>query len=192
MGSGSACMERTGTSRSCPSGPARQVAGRHVVGQPDAVGGLVEGVAGRPETEPHPDHRIERVPRSRRPETWAPGTTTVTRGNTLCRLSTGAVANRRQPERLRRHRLRAQRRSRRLRDERPCLRQREPRRRPAPQRPHRRLAPATTPPSTRSTGSTAAYHHTMNPVSLVGRRRTDPGGTPTMRLNARAKAASER
>ena len=40
-------MERTGTSRSCPSGPARQVAGRHVVGQPDAVGGLVEGVAGR-------------------------------------------------------------------------------------------------------------------------------------------------
>src|SRR6266540_5740846 len=47
MGNGSACMERTGTSRSCPSGPARQVAGRHVVGQPDAVGGLVEGVAGR-------------------------------------------------------------------------------------------------------------------------------------------------
>src|SRR5258708_28103640 len=47
MGSGSACMERMGTSRSCPSGPARQVAGRHVVGQPDAVGGLVEGV-GRP------------------------------------------------------------------------------------------------------------------------------------------------
>src|SRR5438552_3558501 len=47
MGSGSACMERTGTSRSCPSGPARPVAGRHVVGQPDAVGGLVEGVAGR-------------------------------------------------------------------------------------------------------------------------------------------------
>src|SRR5215208_2145563 len=47
MGSGSVCMERTGTSRSCPSGPARQVAGRHVVGQPDAVGGLVEGVAGR-------------------------------------------------------------------------------------------------------------------------------------------------
>src|SRR5438105_15465371 len=47
MGSGSACMERTGTSRSCPSGPARQVAGWHVVGQPDAVGGLVEGVAGR-------------------------------------------------------------------------------------------------------------------------------------------------
>src|SRR5918998_644212 len=47
MGSGSACMERTGTSRSCPSGPTRQVAGRHVVGQPDAVGGLVEGVAGR-------------------------------------------------------------------------------------------------------------------------------------------------
>ena len=40
-------MERTGTSRSCPSGPARQVAGRYVVGQPDAVGGLVEGVAGR-------------------------------------------------------------------------------------------------------------------------------------------------
>ena len=40
-------MERTGTSRSCPSGPARQVAGRHVVGQPDAVGGLVESVAGR-------------------------------------------------------------------------------------------------------------------------------------------------
>ncbi len=40
-------MERTGTSRSCLSGPARQVAGRHVVGQPDAVGGLVEGVAGR-------------------------------------------------------------------------------------------------------------------------------------------------
>ena len=40
-------MGRTGTSRSCPSGPARQVAGRHVVGQPDAVGGLVEGVAGR-------------------------------------------------------------------------------------------------------------------------------------------------
>jgi len=40
-------MERTGTSRSCPSGPARQVAGRHVVGQPDAFGGLVEGVAGR-------------------------------------------------------------------------------------------------------------------------------------------------
>ena len=40
-------MERMGTSRSCPSGPARQVAGRHVVGQPDAVGGLVEGVAGR-------------------------------------------------------------------------------------------------------------------------------------------------
>ena len=34
--------------------------------------------------------------------------------------------------------------------------------------------------------------HTMKPVSLVGRRRTDPGGTPTMRLNARAKAASER
>ena len=29
------------------AGPARQVAGRHVVGQPDAVGGLVEGVAGR-------------------------------------------------------------------------------------------------------------------------------------------------
>jgi hypothetical protein len=47
MGSGSACMERTGTSRSCPSGPARQVAGWHVVGQPDAVGSLVEGVAGR-------------------------------------------------------------------------------------------------------------------------------------------------
>src|ERR671920_192376 len=47
MGSGSACMERTGTSRSCPSGPARQVAGRYVVGQPDAVSGLVEGVAGR-------------------------------------------------------------------------------------------------------------------------------------------------
>ncbi|MGZ3637806.1 MAG: hypothetical protein ACXVCX_08210, partial [Ktedonobacterales bacterium] len=41
------CMGRTGTSRFCPSGPARQVAGRHVVGQPDAVGGLVEGVAGR-------------------------------------------------------------------------------------------------------------------------------------------------
>ena len=40
-------MERTGTSRSCPSGPARQVAGRYVVGQPDAVSGLVEGVAGR-------------------------------------------------------------------------------------------------------------------------------------------------
>jgi hypothetical protein len=40
-------MGRTGTSRSCPSGPARQVAGRHVVGQPDAVGGLAEGVAGR-------------------------------------------------------------------------------------------------------------------------------------------------
>ena len=40
-------MERTGTSRSCPSEPARQGAGRHVVGQPDAVGGLVEGVAGR-------------------------------------------------------------------------------------------------------------------------------------------------
>src|SRR5829696_982713 len=47
MGSRFACMERTGTSRSCPSGPARQVAGRHVVGQPAAVGGLVEGVAGR-------------------------------------------------------------------------------------------------------------------------------------------------
>src|SRR5215218_2167378 len=48
MGSGSACMGRTGTSRSCPSRPpARQVAGRHVVGQPDAVGGLIEGVAGR-------------------------------------------------------------------------------------------------------------------------------------------------
>src|SRR5881394_2739175 len=42
MGSGSACMERTGTSRSCPSGPARQVAGRHVVRQLDAVGGLEE------------------------------------------------------------------------------------------------------------------------------------------------------
>ena len=40
-------MERTGTSRSCPSRPARQVAMRHVVGQSDAVGGLVEGVAGR-------------------------------------------------------------------------------------------------------------------------------------------------
>ena len=40
-------MERTGTSRSCPSRPARQVTGRHVVGPPDAVGGLVEGVAGR-------------------------------------------------------------------------------------------------------------------------------------------------
>jgi hypothetical protein len=40
-------MEPTGTSRSCPSEPTRQVAGRHVVGQPDAVGGLVEGVAGR-------------------------------------------------------------------------------------------------------------------------------------------------
>src|SRR5215218_784954 len=48
MGSGSACTERTGTSRSCPSrARARQVAGRHVVGQPDAVGGLVESVAGR-------------------------------------------------------------------------------------------------------------------------------------------------
>src|SRR6185503_1403379 len=47
MGNGSACMERTGTSRSCPSGPARQGAGRHVVGQPDALGGLVKGVAGR-------------------------------------------------------------------------------------------------------------------------------------------------
>ena len=40
-------MERTGTSRSCPSRPAREVAGRHVVGKPDAVRGLVESVAGR-------------------------------------------------------------------------------------------------------------------------------------------------
>ena len=46
MGSGSACMERTGTSRSCPSrARARQVAGRHAVGQPDAVGGLVDARA---------------------------------------------------------------------------------------------------------------------------------------------------
>src|SRR3954454_7821065 len=47
MGSGSACMARTGTSRSCHSGPARQGARRHVVGKPDAVGGSVAGVAGR-------------------------------------------------------------------------------------------------------------------------------------------------
>jgi hypothetical protein len=40
-------MQRTGTSSSCPSGPARQAAGRHLVGQPDAVGGLVQGVAAR-------------------------------------------------------------------------------------------------------------------------------------------------
>src|SRR5258708_6114124 len=43
MGSGSACMERTGTSRSYPSGPARQVARRYVVGQPDAVGRTAYG-----------------------------------------------------------------------------------------------------------------------------------------------------
>src|SRR5215208_678917 len=47
MGSGSACTERTVTSRSSPSRASPTGRRRHVVGQPDAVGGLVESVAGR-------------------------------------------------------------------------------------------------------------------------------------------------
>jgi hypothetical protein len=71
-------MGRTDTSRSCPSPPARQVAGRPVVGQPDAVGGPPQVHRGHPSRETTLTESLGQTPPAtsahvRIPALWAGG-----------------------------------------------------------------------------------------------------------------------